>query len=224
MTVGRIGARGGTGGARLAAELALAADVPLLDRTALGALAHQLDPACPEDNELERHLGGRLNTLALSTAITAGSPEAFREIELRHKLPALGRAVVAEAARRPCVIYAPAAFAALVEHPAAVHVRLWAPLEWRISAYQREQLVDRRCAEKALKRDDHGKRAWVKSLYDVDIDDLPLLSVVVDASHFSPDRLFPTLLIAGFVPVPRPRTKLRGRRSAAQVKSAHPGG
>ena len=97
------------------------------------------------------------------------------------------------------MIYAPAAFAALVEHPAAVHVRLWAPLEWRISAYQREQLVDRRCAEKALKRDDHGKRAWVKSLYHVDIDDLRLFSLVVDASRFSPDRLVQTLLAAGGV-------------------------
>jgi hypothetical protein len=199
MTVWTIAAQEGTGGARLAADLALAADVPLLHRTALAALAHQLDPACPEDNELERHLGGRLNTLALSTAITAGSPDAFREIEPRHKLPALGRAVVAETARRPCVIFASAAFAALAQHPAAVHVRLWAPLEWRISAYQREQLVDRRCAEKALKRDDHGKRAWVKSLYHVDIDDLRLFSLVLDASRFSPDRLVQTLLAASGV-------------------------
>ena len=162
MTVWTIAAQEGTGGARLAAELALAADVSLLDRTALAALAHQMDPDCPEDEELDRRLGGRLHTLALSTAITAGSPEAFRDVELRHKLPALGRAVVAEAARTPCVIYAPAAFAALAEHPSAVHVRLWAPLEWRISAYKRDQLVDRRCAEKALKRDDHRKQAWVR--------------------------------------------------------------
>jgi hypothetical protein len=210
MTVWTIAAQEGTGGARLAAELALAADVPLLDRTALGALAHQLDPACPEDNELERQLGGRLNTLALSTAITAGSPDAFREIELRHKLPALGRAVVAEAARRPCVIYAPAAFAALAQHPAAVHVRLWAPLEWRISAYQREQLVDRRCAEKALKRDDHGKRAWVKSLYHVDIDDLRLFSLAIDASRFSPGRLVEVMLAAGGVEAARLATELAG--------------
>jgi hypothetical protein len=95
MTVWTIAAQEGTGGARLAAELARAADVPLLDRTALAALAHRLDPDCPEDDELDRRLGGRLHTLALSTAITAGSPDAFREIELRQKLPALGRAVVA---------------------------------------------------------------------------------------------------------------------------------
>jgi Cytidylate kinase-like family len=210
MTVWTIAAQEGTGGARLAAELALAADVPLLDRTALAALAHQMDPDCPEDEELDRRLGGRLHTLALSTAITAGSPEAFRDVELRHKLPALGRAVVAEAARTPCVIYAPAAFAALAEHPSAVHVRLWAPLEWRISAYKREQLVDRRCAEKALKRDDHGKRAWVKSLYHVDIDDLRLFSLVLDASRFSPDRLVEAMVAAGGVEAARLATELAG--------------
>jgi hypothetical protein len=210
MTVWTIAAQEGTGGAGLAAELALAADVPLLDRTALTVLAHQLDPDCPEDDELDRRLGGRLHTLALSTAITAGSPDAFRDIELRHKLPALGRAVVAEAARTPCVIYAPAAFAALAQHPAAVHVRLWAPLEWRISAYQREQLVDRRCAEKALKRNDHGKRAWVKSLYHVDIDDLRLFSLAIDASRFSPGRLVEVMLAAGGVEAARLATELAG--------------
>ena len=97
------------------------------------------------------------------------------------------------------MIYAPAAFAALSQHPSAVHARLWAPLEWRVATYQRENFVDRRCAEKALKRDDHDKRAWVKSLYHVDIDDLRLFSLVLDASRFSPDRLVQTLLAAGGV-------------------------
>jgi hypothetical protein len=208
MTVWTIAAQEGTGGARLAAELALAADVPLLDRTALAVLAHRLDPDCPPDDALERRLGGRLNTLALSTAITVGSPDAFREIELRHKLPALGRAVVAEAARTPCVIYAPAAFAALSQHPAAVHVRLWAPLHWRIAAYRREHLVDRRCAEKALKGLDHSERAWVKSLYHMDIDDFRNFSLALDASGFSPDRLVQSMLAAGGMEAARRATEL----------------
>jgi cytidylate kinase len=97
------------------------------------------------------------------------------------------------------VIYAPAAFAALSQHPSAVHVRLWAPLEWRVATYEREHLVDRRRAEKALRRDDPDKRAWVKWLYHVDIDDLRLFSLDLDASRFSPDRLVQTLLAAGGV-------------------------
>jgi cytidylate kinase len=199
MAVWTISAQRGTGGTRLAAELAKAADVPLLDREALARFAHEIDPDLPEVDELEGRFGGRLNTLALSTAITAGAVDAFREIELRQKLPDLGRAVVAEAARSPSVIYARAAFAALPKHPLAVHVRLWAPFEWRIATYQRENVVDRRNAEKALKQDDHSKQVWVKSLYRVDIDDPRLFSLVLDASRFSPERLVDTLLAAGGV-------------------------
>jgi len=199
MAVWTISAQRGTGGTRLATELATAANVPLLDREALALFAHEIDPDFPEDDDLERRLGGRLDMLLFSTAITAGSADAFREIELRHKLPDLGRAVVCKAARSPCVIYVPAAFAALPQHPSAVHVRLWAPFEWRIATYQRENLVDRNRAEKALKQDDHRKRAWVKSLYRVDLDDPRLFSPVIDASRFSPERLVDTLLAAGGV-------------------------
>lgn len=199
MTVWTIAAQEGTGGGRLAAELAEAAGVQLLDREALARSAHEIDPDVPEVGELEERLGGRLNAVALSTAITAGSADAVRELTLRVKLPELGRAVVGAAARAPCVIYAPAAFAALAEHPSAVHVRLLAPLEWRMSAYQREHLVNRRCAEKAVKHDDHRRRAWVKSLYHVDLDDPHNFSLVLDASRFSPRRLAEILLAAGGV-------------------------
>jgi Cytidylate kinase-like family len=199
MAVWTIAAQGGTGGARLAAVLAEAAGVSLLDRQTLALFAHQLDPDFPDLDEIEGRLGGRLNTLALSTAITAGSADAYREIELRQKLPAIGRAVVAEASRSPAVIYAPAAFAASTEHRSAVHVRLRAPFDWRIAAYEREHIVNRRCAEKALKRDDHRQQAWVKSLYHVDIEDARLFSLVLDASRFTTERLVETLLAAGGV-------------------------
>ena len=78
-------------------------------------------------------------------------------------------------------------------------MRVRAQLEWRIANHQREHLVDRRCAEKALKRDDHRQPAWVRSLYRVDIDDGRLFSLVLDASRFSPERLVDTLLAAGGV-------------------------
>jgi hypothetical protein len=199
LAVWTIAAQEGTGGSRLATALAAAAGVPLFDRAALALFAHRLDPDFPLVDELEGRFGGRLNTLALSTAIRTGSPDAFREVELRQKLPAIGRAVAAEVGRSSCVIYAPAVFAALSEHCSAVHVCLRAPLEWRIAAYQREHIVDRRCAEKTLKRADHRKQAWVKSLYRVDIDDARLFSLVLDASRLPAERLVETLLAAGGV-------------------------
>jgi cytidylate kinase len=134
---------------------------------------------------------------AFSIAMTNGSVDAFKELQLRNTLPELGRAVVSEAANRACVILAPAAFAALQEHPSAIHIRLHASLDWRIENYQRENLVDRRCAEKTLKRDDHLTNTWVKTLYHLDIDDPRHFSIVLDASRLSTDRLVDVLLAAG---------------------------
>jgi hypothetical protein len=199
MAVWTISAQEGTYGEEHAAALARAADVPLLDRSALLAYAHEIDSQIGALDELEERFGGRLNLAALGLAMTSGAADAFRELRLRQELPELGRAVVAEAARRPGVILASAAFAALQEHPTAIHVRLRAPLEWRIESYRRHRLVDRACAEKAVKHDDHVKRAWVKTLYHVDIDDPSWFSLVVDVSRFSPDRVVETMLAAAGV-------------------------
>ena len=206
MAVWTISAQEGTGGARVAAALAAAADVSLVDRETLALLAHEADPALPVLDDVEGRFGSRFKLLSLSTAMTAGSVDAFFEVELRQKLPALGRAVMDRAARSPCVIYAGAGFAALPDHPTAIHLRLWAPLAWRITAYQREQIVDRPCAEKALKCDDQRKKDLVRSLYHVDIDDARRFSLVLDASRFSPDRIVEILLAAGGVTALRPDT------------------
>jgi hypothetical protein len=198
MTVWTISAQEGTGGTRVAAELAAAAQVPLLDREGLSRLAHEVDPALPDLDELDARFG-RFAMLSLSAALSVGAAEAFQEVDLRQKLPELGRAVLGEAARSSHVIYVPAAFAALSDHPSAVHVRLCAPLACRIASYQREHLVNRRCAEKALKREDHRMQAWVKSLYHVDIDDARRFSLVLDTSRFPAARLVEILLAAGGV-------------------------
>jgi cytidylate kinase len=198
VAVWTISAQDGTGGTCVAAELAAAAQVPLLDGGALAGLAHELDPALPELDDLAERFG-RFSMLSLGAALSVGSVEAFQEVELRHELPDVGRAVLGEVARSSCVIYAPAAFAALSDHSAAIHVRLCAPLECRIASYQREQLVDRHCAEKTLKRADHRTQAWVKSLYRMDIDDARCFSLVLDTSRFAPDRIVGLLLAAGGV-------------------------
>jgi cytidylate kinase len=204
MAVWTIAAQEGTGGERIAAELASSAAIPLLNRHTLALFAHELDPdhlELEDFDEIEDRFGGRLRMLAFSMAMTTGqaAPAALEELQFRHRLPELGRAVLTEAARQPCVILAPAAFAALPQHPGAIHVRLCAPLAYRIAAYQREHLVDRGCAEKAIKHDDHIKHALVRSLYHVEIDDNRHFTLVLDASRFTPERLVEILLAAGGV-------------------------
>jgi hypothetical protein len=197
MPVWTISAEEGTGGARVAADLAAAAAVPLLDFKALSSRARDVLGEMPDLPDLEERVGGRFNAILLSVALMgAASAGAQAELEFRRTLPQLGRAVLGEAARSPCVILAPSACVALRDHPGAVHARLRAPLEWRIAAYQREHIVDHATAEHAVKRDDHMKRAWVKTLYHGDLDDHRLFSLAVDVSRFTPERVVAILLAA----------------------------
>ena len=198
MAVWTISAQAGTRGPEIAAELARRADVPLLDRKALLPFAQGLEPdvELEEPEDLEARICGRLNGLFLGAALTTGAAGAYRELQLRRALPELGRTVLREAARGPAVIYAPGAFAALRDHPSAVHVRLRAPFEWRVEAYRRAELVDRRTAEKKVRSDDDHKRVWTRTLYHVDVDDPSLFSLVFDVSRFSSDRIVETLLAA----------------------------
>jgi hypothetical protein len=196
MAIWTISAQPGTPGPAVAAELAARADVPLLDRHALVELAHELEPGLPVDDDLEARVCGRLNAFALSLATGTGSIEAARELELRRALPELGRTIVHEVSRHPAVVLAAGAFACLRDHPAAVHVRLHAPREWRIDEYARHELVERSRAVKAIDHDDHAQRELVRTLYRLDVDDSRLYSLVVDASRFPVDRIVELLLAA----------------------------
>jgi len=196
MAIWTISAQPGTPGRAAAAELAAHAGVPLLDRHALVALAHELEPGLAVDDDVETLVCGRLNALALSLATGAGSIEAFRELELRRALPELARTIVHEVSRHPAVILAAGAFACLRDHPAAVHVRLHAPREWRIDEHARHELVDRSHAARAIDHDDHAQRELVRGLYRLDVDDPRLYSLVVDASRFPVDRILELLLAA----------------------------
>jgi hypothetical protein len=202
VTVWTISAQEGTGGDQVAAQLAAAAGVPLHDHNALAALAHDIDPDhldAKEFDELEQRFGGRLTSLGLNMAMISGpvTGAAIQELQLRHKLPNLGRAVLAQAARCPCVILASSAFAALRDHPSSIHVRLRAPVACRVAAYQREHLVNHDCARKAIIHDDHIQRDWTRSIYHAELDDERLFTLVLDGSRFTRERLVNTLLAAG---------------------------
>jgi hypothetical protein len=196
MTIWTISAELGAGGQEIAVELAARAGVPLLDRQTLAAFAHDLDDGIGDADELEERVGGRLNALALSLAMTAGSPDAARELTFRKRLPELARTLLADATRRPAVVLAHGAYMALRDHPGAVHVRLRAPFERRVEEVQRRDLLPRERAERVVRHDDHLHRCWVKTLFHADLDDPDGFSLVVDTSRLPRDRIVELLLAA----------------------------
>jgi hypothetical protein len=203
MVVWTISAEAGTGCDQVASDLATAAGVPLFDRGTLALLAQELDPELlggERIDDLEECVGGGgLTLMALGVPFSPVASDVVRRLQLHHALPVLGRTVIASAARQSCVLAAPGAFAALGDHPAAIHVRVRAAFDWRVAAFARTNLVSRRAAEKAVRRDDHLKRAWLRSLYHVDIDDPGHFALVLDASRTCPDRLVETILAVGGV-------------------------
>jgi hypothetical protein len=206
MTVWTIASQEGTPGHRVAAELASAAQVPFYDRAGLAELGRAAGIELPDLEKVEERFCGRAAQL-ISLASGSGNAEVFAELNLRRTLPELGRRVIGEAARGPCVIDAGAAFAILDKSLAAVHVRIRAPFEWRVAAYQREQLVNRHHAEKAVHHRDHLERAWVRMLYHLDVDDGSGYTLVLDASRLSCDRLVEILLAAGGIAAGAPASR-----------------
>jgi len=197
MRIWTISAAAGAGGERVAADLAAASVVPLFDFKALSSLAPDRLGDVPDLAHLEERVGGRLNAIGLSLAmIGSGSALAVSELEFRRTLPELGRTVLGEAARSSCVILAQTAALGLRDHVSAIHVRIHAPLEWRIDAYQRDNVIDRPAAERAVKHDDHMTRTWVKTIYHANLDDYSSFSVVLDASRLSPERIVEMLIAA----------------------------
>ena len=135
MAVWTVSAELGTGGDLVAAGLAAAADIALVDRDALALLARDLNPdvtGASTIDELEQYVGkGGISLLALGIPFSPLAGDMVRQIN--STTPSGARAGGhGHAARQPSVISASGAFAAM-EPPGAIHVRLRAPLGCRVA-------------------------------------------------------------------------------------------
>jgi hypothetical protein len=196
----------GTPGEDVARTVADRAGVPVVEREAVAAIAAALDMDAEEAGELERHLPGRFAELALHTAAGFGLTSCEALLELR-RLPALRRAteaVIRGVARSPCVILGRAGFAVLREHPGAVHVRVEAPLEWRVRRCAREHLLTPERAREAVERGDCERASYVRRLYGLDVARAENYHVVCDASRLHVGRMADIALVAGGVALAAP--------------------
>ena len=196
MAVWAISAQKGAGGRQIANLLATAAEVPLYDGASLAALDAQ--SIVGDLDGVERRFR-RLNVAASSVAAAFGLPDAAEERSALEALPDLITTILRRAARVPCVIYVPAAFAAAREHPHVVNARIRAPFGWRVANYQRDHLVAHRHAENRIRRDDRLQRRFARTLWQRDLDDEAQYAAVLDTSRLRADRVVGMLLQAAGV-------------------------
>ena len=185
MTLVTISATYGSGGSRVAPALAERLGVPFLGRPP----APDLDPVGDEERACDESGGGsspgRLLSRIASLAVAWGTPAGM---ELDELLPDQGlraqieREIHELAAGGEGVILGRGAAVILHDDARALHVLLDAPEEARVRQAMEIEGIDRETAERRLHRVDRFRRAYIETLYGVDLHEPGACHLVIDST------------------------------------------
>ncbi len=193
VRVWTISAQSGVDGRRVATELADTLQIPLLDRDALLELTGQGGTA----DDLDDHMYNRVQQLGLTFAANFGAVQATQELQFLTELGERSREVMKRLGHERCVILAPSAVGAMPDHDQALHVRLWAPIEWRIERYAGMCMVSAAEAKHRVRELDRVQGEFASRLYQLDLNDLHRFDVAFNARTVDPRRLVAAILAAG---------------------------
>ena len=184
MTLVTVSAAYGAGGSRIAPALAERLGVPFLGRPP----APELDDGGEEERACDESGGsgpGRLLSRVASIALAWGTPAGM---ELDELLPdqALRQEIEQEihdlAAGRAGVILGRGAAIILHDDERALHVLLDGPQEARVRQAMEIEDIDREVAERRLARVDRFRRAYIETLYGVDLNEPGVCHLVLDST------------------------------------------
>jgi hypothetical protein len=189
VTVWTISAQAGSGGEQIARLLSERAGVPLVDPVATDG--------APDRRRRARRLASWLSEAGACTGSMFVATADLRLVQ--SDTPSkreLTESMISEAARFPVVISDWSAFALLADHPAACHVRVRAPLEFRIALHARENCVSTAVAEQALRALERERCAYVRQRHGRRLDAPENFTLVCDASRLPLSDLVEVLLVA----------------------------
>lgn len=195
MALWTVSWQAGSGGERVASVLADRAGVPLVDSDSVSASVRRT---------IERdgcHTGAIWRWLA-SLGTAAGpmfgpAPGSGEDGKNPPSIRELWEAAILEAARSPCVVSDRSAFSLLAGRPNACHVRIRAPLSWRVRRYALEHCLSRECAARELLRQERRHQVHILRRYHRRLDSAANYTVICDASRCQLDELVEMLILAG---------------------------
>jgi hypothetical protein len=165
----------------------------MLDRESLLHLTGETESL----EDVDRHLYRGVRKLGLQFAVGFGAAEAAQELTFLKQLATTSRPAWEELGHSRCVIYAPSAMGALSDHCSALHVRMWAPFDWRVEQYARGHVCSAAKARDEVKKLDRLQHDFARQLFGLNLDDLHRFGLAIDASLMDRDRIVETLLSAG---------------------------
>jgi cytidylate kinase len=191
VTVWTISAQAGSGGEQIARLLSERAGVALVDPRTIGNdTMHWARLGVVRVASWFSEAGACAGSMFVASAdlrVTQAQVPTERE---------LSESLICEAARSPAVIDDWSAFAVLAEHPGACHVRLRAPLDWRIARHARENCVSARVAEQELRSLERRRCGYVRRRHGRTLDAPENFTLVCDASRLPFPDLVEVLLTA----------------------------
>ena len=191
MALWTISWQAGSGGEKVARLLADRAGVPLVDLLSPGAA-----PSQSEKGARVTHLAPWVSDLALAAAPVFFFPVA-EEVIARPSPRERVESMILEAGRTSCVVADCSAFAILADHRGACHVRIRAPLEWRIGMHARENCLSWEASRRTLLNLDRQRNDDVRRAYGRTLESAENFTVICDLSRLRLDDLVEVLLIAG---------------------------
>jgi Cytidylate kinase-like family len=196
MTIITISWQIGTDGARVGALVGERLGIPVVDHDVVEAVMRALDTTRAEAVHLEQAVPSWRVMVSMSLLATAGVPALRADLIRARAAQAVAAELVREAARSSCVVMGRCGFALLADHPGACHVRLAAPLEWRIARVAARECIPAQSARRIVLADDRMRADFARHNHGRRIDDPRNFHLVLAAERFGCDRLVDVIAAA----------------------------
>jgi cytidylate kinase len=178
----------GAGGSEVAEAVAEALAFRLVDRALAESVAARAGVAAEDVARLEERTPGFLERFLHASAAElpdpfvppTGAPADFEEARLVRATRALVRELAAEGR---VVIVGRGAWAILAGAPAALHVRVVAPLEARVARLAERLGTDARAAQQLAARSDAERARYFHDYYGLDVNDPTHFDLVVNTAR-----------------------------------------
>lgn len=199
MRVITVSRQYGSGGGEVAARLARKLQWQLVDHEIVAQVAHQLGISEEEARVYDEHAEGfiarALSALQIAMPVLPPSPTSPAQYELIYN-EAVRKVVETAANMGQVVIVGRTGQVILANRRDALHVRIVAPLQQRVSYVARREGLDEAAAQARVQFKDRDRTRYIQTQYGLDVNDPMLYDLVINTGVLDLDSAVDLALLA----------------------------